>query len=164
MLYKAQGISALGHLDMTAWSGEGKSQLLRNCIRRLCLYMCGEFVCGREKWELGWHGWDWFLPVVVVYSVTPWTAARHASLSSTIAQSLFKFMSIRREMSHNLLLFCPLLLLLLLSIFPSVRVLILVPDRPRYQKVHGFRFYILDSEFGYWNTEKQSVKHWFALK
>ena len=92
MLYEAQGISALGHLDMTAWSGEGKSQLLRNCIRRLCFYTCGEFVCEREKWELGWHGWDWFLPVVVYsfsrvqLSVTPWTAARQASLSSTLPE------------------------------------------------------------------------------
>ena len=92
MLYEAQGISALGHLDMTAWSGEGKSQLLRNCIRRLCFHTCGEFVCEREKWELGWHGWDWFLPVVVYsfsrvqLSVTPWTAACQASLSSTLPE------------------------------------------------------------------------------
>ena len=117
MLYEAQGISALGHLDMTAWSGEGKSQLLRNCIRRLCFHTCGEFVCEREKWELGWHRWDWFLPVVVYsfsrvqLSVTPWTAARQASLSFSISWSLLKLMSIELVIpSNHLILCCPLLL------------------------------------------------------
>ena len=50
--------------------------------------------------------------------VTPWTAARQASLSSTISQSLLKLMSIESAISSNL---ChP--LLLLPSIFPSIRV------------------------------------------
>ena len=53
--------------------------------------------------------------------VTPWTAACQASLSFTISQSLFKFMSIESVMSCNHLMFChP--LLLLPSIFPSIRV------------------------------------------
>ena len=52
---------------------------------------------------------------------TPWTAARQASLSLTISQSLLKLMSIELMMSSNHLIFChP--LLLLPSVFPSIRV------------------------------------------
>ena len=52
--------------------------------------------------------------------VTPWTAARQASLSLTISQSLPKFMSITLVMpSSYLILWCP--LLLLPSVFPSIR-------------------------------------------
>ena len=53
--------------------------------------------------------------------VTPWTAARQASLSFTISQSLPKLMSIESVMpSNHLILCCP--LLLLPSSFPSTRV------------------------------------------
>ena len=53
-------------------------------------------------------------------SVTPWTAARQASLSITNSQSLLKLMSIKSAMSSNHLILChP---LLLPSIFPSIRV------------------------------------------
>ena len=53
--------------------------------------------------------------------VTLWTAARQASLSFTIPQSLLKFISIESMMLFNhIILCCP--LLLLLSIFPSIRV------------------------------------------
>ena len=53
--------------------------------------------------------------------VTPWTAARQASLSITNFQSLPKFMSIELVMpSNHLILGCP--LLLPPSIFPSIRV------------------------------------------
>ena len=52
--------------------------------------------------------------------VTPWTAARQASLSITNSQSLLKLMSIESVMpSTHLILCCP--LLLLPSIFPSIR-------------------------------------------
>ena len=52
--------------------------------------------------------------------VTPWTAARQASLSITSFQSLLKLMSIESVMpSKHLILCCP---LLLPSIFPSIRV------------------------------------------
>ena len=51
----------------------------------------------------------------------PWTAARQASLSFTISQSLLKLMSVESLMLSNpLILCCP--LLLLPSIFPSIRV------------------------------------------
>ena len=49
--------------------------------------------------------------------VTPWTAARQASLSSTISWSFLRFMSV---LSSHLILCHP--LLLLPSIFPSIRV------------------------------------------
>ena len=53
--------------------------------------------------------------------VTPWTAARQASLSITNSQSPPKPMSIELVMPSNHLIFCgP--LLLLPSIFPSIRV------------------------------------------
>ena len=54
--------------------------------------------------------------------VTPWTAARQASLSFIISQSLFKLMSIKLAMSSDHLVLCH-LLLLLPSIFPNIRVL-----------------------------------------
>ena len=54
--------------------------------------------------------------------VTPWTAARQASLSITNSQSPLKPMSIELVMPSNHLILCrP--LLLLPSIFPSIRVL-----------------------------------------
>ena len=70
----------------------------------------------------------WFLVVVVVQFLshvwlfaTPWTAARQASLSLTISQSLPKFMSIESVMLSNHLILCH-SLLLLPSIFPSIKV------------------------------------------
>ena len=52
---------------------------------------------------------------------TPWTAARQASLSITNSRSLLKLMSIKSVMPSNYLIPCC-FLLLLLSIFPSIRV------------------------------------------
>ena len=53
--------------------------------------------------------------------VTPWTAARQASLSITTSRSLLKLIFIESVMpSNHLILCCP--LLLLPSIFPSIRV------------------------------------------
>ena len=52
---------------------------------------------------------------------TPWTAARQASLSITNSRNLLKLMSFESVMpSNHLILCCP--LLLLLSVFPSIRV------------------------------------------
>ena len=54
-------------------------------------------------------------------SVTPWTAARQASLSITNSRSLLKLMSIELVMPSNHLILCrP---LLLPSTFPSIRVI-----------------------------------------
>ena len=53
--------------------------------------------------------------------VTPWTAARQASLSFIVSQGLLKLMSIESVTpSNHLILCCP--LLLSPSIFPSIRV------------------------------------------
>ena len=53
--------------------------------------------------------------------VTPWIAARQASLSITNSQSLLKLMSVELMMPSNHLILCrP--LLLLPSVFPSIRV------------------------------------------
>ena len=58
---------------------------------------------------------------VVSDSATPWTAACQAPLSSTISQSLLKFISIESVILSNHLILChP--LLLLPSVFPSIRV------------------------------------------
>ena len=51
----------------------------------------------------------------------PWTAARQASLSFTISQSLLKLMSIESVMPSNHLILCR-RLLLLPPILPSIRV------------------------------------------
>ena len=54
--------------------------------------------------------------------MTPWTSAHQASLSITNSQSLPKLMSIESVTPSNHLILChP--LLLLLSIFPSIRIL-----------------------------------------
>ena len=53
--------------------------------------------------------------------VTPWTAARQASLSFSISRNLLRLMSIESMMPSNYFFFCcP--LLLLPSILPSIRV------------------------------------------
>ena len=74
--------------------------------------------------------------------MTPWTAARQASLSITNSQRLLKLMSIQSVMPSNNLTLCgP--LLLLPSIFPSIRVfsseLVL---RIRWPKYWSFSFSI----------------------
>ena len=52
---------------------------------------------------------------------SPWTAAHQASLSFTISQSLLKLVSTELVMPSNHLILCY-LLLLLSSVFPSIRV------------------------------------------
>ena len=59
-------------------------------------------------------------------TVTPWTAARQASLSITNSRSLLKHMSIASVMSSKHFILC-LPLLLLHSTFPSIRVFSNVP-------------------------------------
>ena len=67
---------------------------------------------------------DFYVVVVQLLSgifVTPWTAARQASLFFTNTRGLLKLMSIELVMPSNYLVLCyP--FLLLLSIFPSIRV------------------------------------------
>ena len=54
-------------------------------------------------------------------SAASWTAAHQASLTFTVSQGLLKLISIESMMPSNHLIFC-FLLLLLPSIFPSIRV------------------------------------------
>ena len=75
-------------------------------------------------WIVGWRrhhfrSVQWLSPVQLF--VTPWTAARQASLSITNSQSLLKLMTIESVMPSSHLILChP--LLLPPSIFPSIRV------------------------------------------
>ena len=72
---------------------------------------------------------------------TPWTAANQASLSITNSSSLLKLMSIELVMSSNQrILYC---LLLLLPVFPSIRVFSSESVLPiRWPKYWSFRFSI----------------------
>ena len=63
----------------------------------------------------------WNSSVSVWPFATQWTAADQASLSVTNSQSLLKLMSIESVMPSNHLILCH-LLLLLPSVFPSIRV------------------------------------------
>ena len=77
--------------------------------------------------------------------VTPWTAAHQASLSITNSQSLPRLISIESVMPSNHLILCrP--LLLLRSIFPSIRVFSNEPAlRVRWPKYWSFSFSISPS-------------------
>ena len=78
----------------------------------------------------------------VLLFVTPWTAARRASLSITISWSLLKLMSIEWVMPSNHLILChP--LLLPPSILPSIRVFSTGSALPiRWPKYWSFNFSI----------------------
>ena len=77
--------------------------------------------------------------------VTPWTAAHQCSLSITNSWSLLKLMSIELVMPSNQLILChP--LLLLLSIFPRIRVFSSESAlRIRWPKYSNFSFSISPS-------------------
>ena len=78
--------------------------------------------------------------------VTPWTAARQYPLSSTISQSLFKFMSIELVMLSNHLMLCrP--RLFLPSIFPSSRVFSHESTLPHEEYSKDFNFATMFSLF-----------------
>ena len=69
-----------------------------------------------------------------------WTAAHQTSLSFTVSRSLLKFMSIEFVMLSDHLILCH-LLLLLPSIFPSIRVFSNEPAlRIRWTKFWSFSF------------------------
>ena len=76
-------------------------------------------MCHRIHYRVFWFSSVQLLSLVRLF-MTPWTAARQASLSITNSRSLPKFMSIESVMpSNHFILCCP---LLLPSIFPSIRV------------------------------------------
>ena len=73
--------------------------------------------------------------------VTPWAAARQASLSITNSWSLLKLMSIQSVIPSNHLILCHTLLLLPSSIFPSIRVFSKESDlHIRWPKYWSFSF------------------------
>ena len=80
--------------------------------------------------------------------VTPWTSACQASLTFTISWSLLKLMSIELVMPSNHLILCH-LLLLLPSIFPSIRIFSSeLALRIRWPKYWSFSFSIsLSNEY-----------------
>ena len=96
------------------------SEKLSHIMSLLCLKPSKGSRLAQNKVQMACYG---LLVVVESFShvwllATPWTAAHQASLSSTISQSLLKFMSIKSETLFNhLILHCH--LLLLSSIFPS---------------------------------------------
>ena len=78
---------------------------------------------GHEFEQLAYCSPVQFSRSVVFDSVTPWTVARSPSLSFNISWSLLRLTSIELVMlSNHLILHCP--LLLLPSVFPSIRVFI----------------------------------------
>ena len=94
--------------------------------------------------QQGGHGSIQSLSCVWLF-VTPWTAARQASLSITNSQSLLKPMSIELVMPSNHLILCrP--LPLLPSIFPSIRVFSESDLRIRWPKYWSFSFSISPSD------------------
>ena len=105
----------------------------------------GREVIGTFKKERTWVSvWSVQLLSPIQLFVTPWTAARQASLSITNSWSLLKLMSIELVMPSNYLILCrP---LLLPSLFPSIRVF---PNesvlRIRWPKYWNFGFSIRPS-------------------
>ena len=78
--------------------------------------------------------------------MTPWTAVHQASLSFTVSWSLLKLKSIESVMPSNRLILCY-SLLLLLSIFPSIRVFPTESAlRMRWPKYWSFSFSIILSK------------------
>ena len=118
----------------------------------MVLHICGEnracsfLLCRRftscPAYQSRIMEWSFSRPVVSD-PATPGTAALQVSLPLTISQSLPNFMSIASVMSSNHLIFC-LPLLLLPSIFPSIRVLVL-PLHIRWPKYWSFSFSISPS-------------------
>ena len=89
---------------------------------------------------------------------TPWTAVLQASLSISNSQSLLKLMSIELVMSSNSLILCH-LLLLLPSIFPSIRVFSNESaPRIRWPKYWSFSFSISLS------NEYSGLTGWISLQ
>ena len=95
---------------------------------------------------------------------TPWTAARRASLSFTISQSLLKLMSFELMIPSNHLILCrP---LLLPSIFPRIKVFSKESAfHIRWAKYWSFSFSIsLSSEYlGLTSLVAQTVKHLYMM-
>ena len=88
-----------------------------------------KILCLMFHWRSGAKKWVRGIVIVVVVQslsrvqlfVTPWIAACQASLSFTISWTLLKLVSIESVIPFNHFMLCD-PLLLLLSVFPSIRV------------------------------------------
>ena len=103
------------------------------CLLVICISSLEKYILGSST---HFFNWDFSLLNYIVYAefssvqllshlqlfVTPWIIARQASLSITNSWSLLKLMSIKSMMPSNQLILCHHPLLLLPSIFPSIRV------------------------------------------
>ena len=101
IISKAQDLQDMAHTLKV------KASFLLNCLTKVLVFWCFSSVR--------------FSHSVTSNSATPWTAAHQASLSLTHSRNLLKLMSINLVMPSNHLILChP--LLLLTSVFPSIRV------------------------------------------
>ena len=103
-----------------------ESVMLSNHLILCCLFSPPAFNLSQHQGHFQWVGpLHQFRSVQslshVWFFATPWTAAHQASLSITNSQRPHKPMSIESVMPSNHLIFCC-LLLLLPTIFPSIRV------------------------------------------
>ena len=96
---------------------------LFSLLKGLPLFFKSVFMfCLKYRFQIYMYQFSSVQPLSHVWLfVTPWTAARQASLSITNSRSLLKLMSIESVLPSNHLILCrP--FLLLPSIFPSIRV------------------------------------------
>ena len=113
-------------LAHTQWLQPGTAQKVIKCLEA----KCEQEVVSEIRRDIAEHEPKLpRRPFVVVQSLshvqlfaTPWTAARQASLSFTISQSVLTLMSVESVMPSNHLILCC-CLLLLPSIFPSKKAL-----------------------------------------
>ena len=104
------------------------------CFNVVCVCVCTGFRVA--SWISGFISSVESLSCVWLF-VTPWTAARQASLSNSL--SLFTLMSIELVMpSNHLILFCP--LLLLPSSFPTIIIFIKF-EKKKYHYFFKYCFY-----------------------
>ena len=123
---------SLPHFIMLSDTGRGSDHALSHVNRPFTSQSGCHFFPQKARGFLGF-GLDVPHAVVQLLSnvwlcATPWTAARQASLSFTVSQSLPKLLSVELVVPSNPLILC--CLLLLPSIFLSIRVLIPSPICP----------------------------------
>ena len=107
----------------TCWHIAPASEIVVQILKCPYKWKLGSlYVVKRGSLELGLKQYPCYCCLVAKLCLTPWDSMDcQAPLSSTVSQSLLKFMSIELVMLYNhLILCCP--FLLSLSIFPSIRV------------------------------------------
>ena len=123
---KVKSQSEVPQLGLEYWSGSPlpSPDNLLEYLKELCVLSCVQLfvtpwtVAHKAPLSLGFSSVQLLCRVQLF--ATPWTAAGQASLSITNSQSLLKLMSNELVMPSSHLILCH-LLLLLPSIFPSIR-------------------------------------------